>query len=129
MAVYSQDLRDRALSACQRGEPVTVIAERLEVSASWVHKVYRRFKETGEHTVHRMGGYRKPVLEPWKETIEGWIDQQPDLTLAEMTERLNKQGVAVAVSTLWHQLNRWGLTFKKKPARPRTASSRRANRT
>lgn len=113
MSVYSQDLRERALRACQRGEPVTVIAERLEVSASWVHKVYRRFQKTGEQTAPRLGGYRKPALEPWKEVILGWIREKPDLTLAEMTERLSERGINVHPSTLWHQLNRWGLTYKK----------------
>jgi hypothetical protein len=47
MAAYSQDLRNRALRAYQRGEPVTVIAERFEVNESWVHKVLQRFGATG----------------------------------------------------------------------------------
>lgn len=123
MAAYSQDLRDRALSACERGEPVTVIAERLEVSASWIHQVYRRFRETGEQVSRSPANHRKPVLDPWKETILGWISQQPDLTLAEITERLRAQGVEVAVSTLWYQLKRWGLTYKKKPAGARAGAS------
>ncbi len=123
MTVYSQDLRERALQACQRGESPAAVARRLEVSDSWVRQVYKRFLDTGERTAHRLGGYRKPCLEPWKESIQGWICEKPDLTLAEMAERLEESGVEVAVSTLWYQLNRWGLTYKKKPARPRTRAS------
>ncbi len=81
MAVYSQDLRERAIDAYERGEPVTVIARRLEVSESWVHRVSKRFRETGERTAHRVGGYRKPSLAPWQGTIQDWITEKPDLTL------------------------------------------------
>ena len=128
MAAYSQDLRERVLKARQQGEPVTAIAQRLEVSESWVHGVCKRFKETGERTAHRVGGYRRPCLEPWKESIQRWIAEKPDLTLSEMAERLSQNGVEVAVSTLWYQLSRWRLTYKKKSVRARTASSRRASR-
>jgi transposase len=122
MAAYSQDLRERVLRAYERGEPATAIARRLEVSESWVHGVCQRYRETGERTAHRIGGYRVSCLEPWRETILGWIAEQPDLTLAEMVERLGQNGVEVVVGTLWHQLNRWELTYKKKPARPRAGT-------
>ncbi|MDR0250277.1 MAG: IS630 transposase-related protein, partial [Burkholderiales bacterium] len=36
MAAYSQDLRDRVLSALERGERPTEIARRFEVSRRWV---------------------------------------------------------------------------------------------
>lgn len=123
MAAYSQDLRERVLKGCQQGEAVTAIAQRLEVSESWVHSVYKRFKETGERAARRVGGYRKSVLEPWKDTIWGWISEKSDLTLAEMTERLRENGVSVAESTLWYQLAHWRITYKKKPARARTTTT------
>lgn len=128
MVAYSQDLRERAIKACQRGEPVSVIARRLEVSESWIRRVYRRFQETGERTAHRLGGYRTSCLEPWKETIEGWIADKPDLTLAEMVGRLDEQGVTITIHPLWRQLKQWGLSFKKKPARSRATPSRRSSR-
>lgn len=128
MIAYSQDLRERAINACQRGEPVSVIARRLEVSESWVRRVYRRFQETGERASHRLGGYRVSCLASWKETIEGWIAEKPDLTLAEIVERLDEQGVAITTHPLWRQLKQWGLRFKKKPARSRAAPPRRASR-
>lgn len=124
MAAYSQDLRERVLKGCQQGEPVTAIAQRLEVSESWVHSVYKRFKETGERTARRVGGYRKSVLAPWKDTILGWISEKSDLTLAEMTERLGENGVRVGESTLWYQLSHWEMTYKKKPARARATTTR-----
>lgn len=127
MAAYSQDLRDRALAACERNESAAMIAQRLEVSESWVRQVYRRFKETGERTAHRLGGYRVSCIAPWKERIEGWIADKPDLTLVEITERLSDQNVRITSHPLWQQLKYWGLTYKKKSACSRAASIRRAS--
>jgi transposase len=42
-----------------------------------------------------------------------WIEQEPGLSLAELCQRLTKQGVAIKTGALWHQLNKWNLTFKK----------------
>lgn len=129
MVVYSQDLRDRVLGACERGEPVSQIAQRLEVSQSWIRGVYRRFRETGERTARQVGGYRKPCLASWEGTIRSWLEEQADLTLEEMVERLRENGIEIVVSTLWYQLERWGVSFKKKPARPRTRTPRRPGTT
>lgn len=70
MSAYSQDLRERALKAYERGEAVSDIAKRLEVSQNWVRSVFHRFKETGERTAHRVGGYRVSGLKGWEETIK-----------------------------------------------------------
>lgn len=42
-----------------------------------------------------------------------WIASSPDLTLAQFCERLAEEGIQIKVSALWHQLNKWGLSFKK----------------
>lgn len=120
MAAYSQDLRERVLNGYDRGERPADIAQRLEVSKTWVHSVYKRFKETGERSAHRLGGYRIPCLLSWEETIRSWIAEKPDLTLSEMVDRLAENGVEVGISTMWRQLDKWGLRFKKNAARPRT---------
>jgi transposase len=49
------------------------------------------------------------------------------LTLAQLCERLADQGIQIKTAALWHQLNKWGLSFKKNPARQRARSSRRAS--
>jgi transposase len=45
--------------------------------------------------------------------LRAWIEQEPGLSLAELCERLLAQGVSVKIGALWHQLNKWNLTFKK----------------
>jgi hypothetical protein len=52
--------------------------------------------------------------------------KEPDLSLAELCERLAKQGVSIKTGALWHQLNKWNLTFKKNPARQRARTRGRA---
>jgi transposase len=126
MQAYSQDLRDRVLRAVERGESPTEIAERFEVSRVWVYQVSDRFKETGERGSLRVGGYRRSRVADMEATLRGWLKLEPDLTLAELCERLAKQGVEIKVPALWHQLNKWNLSLKKNPARQRARARRRA---
>jgi transposase len=126
MYEYSQDLRDRVLRALERSERPTAIARRFEVSRMWVYRVRERWQRTGGRGSLPMGGYRRSrvaVLEP---LVRNWIEQQADLTLAETCARLAERGVTIRVPALWHQLDKWGLTFKKNPARQRARARRRA---
>lgn len=125
MQAYSQDLRDRALNALERGETALSVSQRLEVSVRWVKRVKHRLKEAGVRCSQRLGGYRRSRLEPYRQDIEGWIAQQPDMTLAEIIDKLtNEKAVTIGVTALWTQLNHWGLRFKKKYSRSRTTTSR-----
>ncbi len=45
--------------------------------------------------------------------MRAWIAAEPGLTLAELQERLASQGLEIKIGALWHQLNKWNLTFKK----------------
>ena len=125
MQAYSQDLRDRVLRAVQRGERPTDIAARFEVSRMWVYQVANRFRRSGERGSLRIGGYRRSRVADLEPTIRGWLKSQPDLTLAEMCERLREQHIEIKAPALWHQLNKWGLSFKKNPARQRARARRR----
>jgi len=113
MQPYSQDLRDRVLRALDRGDRPTEIARRFEVSRIWVYQVRGRVQATGERGSLRIGGYRRSKLAQSEQQLRGWIAEAPDLTLAELQQRLAGQGVAVKIGALWHQLNKWNLTFKK----------------
>jgi len=126
MRAYSQDLRDRVLSCLERKERPTEIARRLEVSRGWVHQVAKRFKE-GMRSSLPIGGKRRSKLEAFKEMIQNWIAQEPDLSLQNICQRLEEEtALRLKKSALWHQLNKWGLTFKKNAARQRARASRRA---
>lgn len=123
MYAYSSDLRDRVLGALERGERPTDIAKRYEVSRRWVYQVRDRFRQTGQRSSLPMGGYRRSRIAAMEPQLRAWIKAEADLTLAQMCERLAEQGFAIKVPALWHQLNKWRLTFKKNPARQRAGAS------
>lgn len=129
MQSYSQDLRERVLRALERGERPTDIARRFKVSREWIYKVRHRFLESGVRYSFRIGGHRVSRLEPLKATIHTWIAENVDVTLTEIVDRLKKRGVAIKVPALWHQLNKWGLSYKKNSSRQRARAGRRAART
>jgi len=120
MSAYSQDLRERVLRALDRGDRPTEIARRFEVSRIWVYQVRSRVLKTGERGSLRIGGYRKSRLSESEQQLRSWIAAEPGLTLAELQLRLSEQGITIKTGALWHQLNKWNLTFKKNSARHRT---------
>jgi len=113
MHSYSQDLRDRVLWALERGERPSAIARRLEVGRIWVYRVRDRKQKTGSRTSLQIGGHRRSRIAGWEAQLRAWLKAEPDLSLQQMCDRLAQEEVAVKPGALWHQLDKWGLTFKK----------------
>jgi transposase len=129
MQSYSQDLRDRVLRALARGEGPSAIAERFEVSRFYVYQVRDREQETGIRSSFQIGGHRRSRIQDAEPVLRRWIAAEPGLTLEELRERLAEQGIAIKIGALWHQLNKWNLTFKKNAARQRARARGRAGGT
>ena len=125
MHSYSQDLRDRVLWALARGERPSDIARRLEVGRVWVYRVRDRKQKTGLSTSFQIGGHRRSRIAALEPLLRAWLEAEPELSLQQICDRLAHQDVAVKPGALWHQLNQWKLTFKKKPARQRATARRR----
>ncbi len=106
---YSQDLRDRVLSACDRGLKTKQVVEAFAVSPAWVRRVKQRRRENGETSARPMGGPRVIKIEMIR--LAKLVTEQPDATVAELRQRLRVQcsesGVTMA-------LKRLGLTLKKR---------------
>ena len=126
MRAYSQDLRDRVLGALEREERPTAIARRYEVSRVWVYQVLKRWQQDGQRHSLRVEGYRRSRIAHKEQQLRQWLEAAPDMTLVELSERLAQEGIELKVPALWHQLNKWGLSFKKNPARQRAVSRARA---
>ena len=111
MRTYSMDLRLRVLAACDDGLDTADVAERFAVSPAWVRRVKQRRRETGE-TGPRVQARRgpRPALDGHADELRRLVAAEPDLTPAELRDRL---GVAVSPLTVWRMLRRLGLTFKK----------------
>lgn len=126
VASYSLDLRKRILKACDEGGKTKAVAQRFEVSESFVRALKRRRRTTGKIEALPKNSGPKPKLKPHEDKLRSLIKAQPDATLEELRERL---GVDVELSTLWHAINRLGLSVKKNRIRQRAAARRRTKST
>lgn len=114
-APLSQDLRGRIAHLVEQGSSVRAAAERFEVSPSAAIKLMQRVRATGSTAPAKIGGYRRPILEPYAETLRSIATSRPGITLKEMREALHDLGIEVkALSTVAEMLQRLGLTHKKR---------------
>jgi transposase len=120
-ATISADLRVRILEARQAGETASEIAERFEVSTAFVRRLMQRYRQTGSLAPSDAPRGPKPKLAEQADQLRQLNAQQPDLTPAEIRQRL---GLTVSLLTIWRMLRRLGLTFKKSPSMPPNAAVR-----
>lgn len=106
---YSQDLRDRILSASDKGMKTSEVARLLDVSPSWVRRVKQRHREHGETSPRPRGGVT--VVKIDLEQLRALVEEQPDATIAELHRRL---GVECSQSAVGAALKRLRLSFKKR---------------
>jgi len=111
---YSVDLRRRVVRFVEKGHSRREAARVFELSPSFVIILMRRYKATGNLAGWSRGGTRHDRLSRHLDTLVSWIEAQPSLTLAEMSERLGVQhGVSSTESGLSKLLRRSGYTYKK----------------
>jgi transposase len=113
----SNDLRERVVAAVRGGESCRAVAARFGVAVSSVVKWSLRHRATGSVAPGKMGGHRKPILEPHRGFIMERIGQTPHLTLHGLKDELAARGVKVSHNAVWMFLQREGLRFKKNAAR------------
>ena len=111
----SQDLRRRIVRAVQKGCSIRQAAARYEVSPSAAVKLMRRLRQTGSMVPERIGGHRRPVLEPHQDLLRSLVDAKSGITLAEIQAELRARGIEVqALSTIQLMLKGMDLTYKKR---------------
>jgi transposase len=113
----SNDLRERVVAAVREGASCRVVASRFGVAVSSVVKWRQRARRTGSVAPRRMGGHRRPILEPPRALILARLKERPETTLTEMRERLvAERGVRVSLDPIWRFLRTERQTYKKRPA-------------
>ncbi|ODT68582.1 MAG: transposase [Pelagibacterium sp. SCN 63-23] len=117
-APLSNDLRERVVGAVATGESCRSVATRFGVAVSSVVKWNQRYRATGSVAPGKMGGHRRPVLEPHRGFIIERINQTSHLTLHGLKDELAARGVKVSHNAVWLFLRREGLSFKKNAVRP-----------
>jgi len=127
MKAYSNDLRLRIIEMIQANELSQAdIAEHFSVSLPFVEKLWHRFRTTGSYRAKPHAGGVKRFLRADGQLIRELVKAQPDLTLAELCERVSKAtGKAqVTTATMCVELQRLKLPLKKSRF---TLSSEKAN--
>ena len=113
----SMDLRERVVAAVAGGDSSRTVASRFGVAVSSVVKWSQRYRSTGSFEPGKMGGHRKPVLDPHRVFIVKRLNQTPHLTLHALKDELAARGVKVSHNAVWLFLRREGLRFKKNAVR------------
>jgi putative transposase len=125
-APLSRDLRERIVRFVEGGASVRQAGLRFEVSPSAAIKLMQRVRKTGSTVPAKIGGYRKPILEPHAETLRAIVESKPGMTLKEMRDALHARGIVVkALSTISDMLHRLKLSYKKSLKSRRAGSARR----
>ena len=109
---YSDDLRQKLVEAWQAGHGTQAeLAEWFGVSLSWVEKVLRRWRTTGQTAARPFRHGPLPVIRPAR--LERLVQRHPAATLAELGRRLH-----VSASTVHRTLARLDLPRKKRHSTP-----------
>jgi transposase len=112
MRAYSADLRQRILTAVQRGEhSIRQIARLFCVSLSTVVRLLQLHRQTGSLRPRPPGLKPRALDEAAEAHLLELVREQPDATLAELRDRL---GVPCCLMTIARALERHGITRKKK---------------
>lgn len=113
MATISMDLRQRILKAYDRGDVTREeVSRRFEVSLGFVKKLIQQRRHTGDISSRHHRSGRKPlILASHRLGLRALLTKQPDLTLAEIRDRL---GLACTVQAIHYVLVDMGMTYKKR---------------
>lgn len=109
---YSQDLRERVLTAVEAGESVEEAADRFAVGRSTAYRWVTVAREEGRRAAKRQGGGPQPIIRDEIEmALRRMLEKANHLTLAECRDRLAAEtGVRVHLWTVGRALRRIGWT-------------------
>jgi transposase len=121
---YSDDLRRKLLAAYERAEiGLEQLADQFGVSYGYTKKIRRQQLQSGqmERLPQRSHGPASRVTEPVREYVLRQVQLQPDLTAAELKQKL-EEGLQVRLSKtrIFVELQRLGLRRKKNPSTRRS---------
>jgi transposase len=124
---YGDDLRRKFLSAYDEGAgTLEDLAERFVVSLGWAKKISAQRNRSGqaERVRHQPGRKLQAGAEAEKQVI-AWVRAQPDLTLAELSAKLNREAsVVLSRGRVWYLVRRLGLRLKKSRSTPESATQK-----
>lgn len=96
-------------------ESAREVAERLDVSVSYVVKARQRRDRSGRITAGPESFARRPMLADYHDAISQRVRERSDGTLEDLRAWLARSGVSISLGTMWNTVRRLGLTLKKDP--------------
>jgi len=118
----SQDLRIRLVKKVATGMSCRQAAEHFDVSASSAIRFSKQYETEGSLAPKERKPYRRR-LDPYGGDILIWIEETPDMTLQELSQRLSEiHTFRAPKSTIDDWLRRQNISFKKNRTRQRTGA-------
>jgi len=109
--LFGPELRKKMLAAVERGESVSSVAARFEVTRRGLEKLIRRCEERGTIEPLRPGPKKPTKLTPADDAKMGTlIEADPGITLKAIIPHLS---VEVVESTVYRRLQKLGYSLKK----------------
>lgn len=126
MAQYlSEDLRIRVIRAVEGGMSRNGAARHFGVSIASAVRWMDDYLRTGRTAPKARGGDRRSArIEAQHDFLMAAIEEIPDITLAELRDRLTRErGETFGVSTIHDFFRRHGVSFKKRRLMPASKSA------
>ena len=114
---YPNEIRRQLLQAYESGaETQQELALRFNVSLGYVNKIRTHQIRTGqaERTPQARHGPKSRVTNSAQEAIQGIMRETPLITVNELREKLQKNGIQLGRSRIYQEVCNLGLRFTKK---------------
>lgn len=131
MKPYSTDFRTKIVETKQKtNESIQQIANRFQVSYSFVNRLLKRYEATASMEPKPHGGGKQPKLNSQQiDIVTQLVEEDNDATLQQLSERLmEKTGIKVSIPTICRLLQKLELTRKKKTLHANEAESERVQK-
>jgi len=122
---YGDDLRRKLLHAYDQGEgTLEELAGRFSVSLAWAKKISAQRNRTGQAERMPYHPGRKPAVGvEMHPQVKAWFVAQPDLTLAEVQEKLKQEAsISLCQPQISRLLQKLDLRLKKSRSTPPSAT-------
>ena len=113
---HSLDLRQRIIATVQSGGSARAAARRFGVSVSSAINLVRRWRMTGSYAPGQVGGQKKRKLSGHEDWLHDVMSCEPDITLAELRDRLTAKGISISLQSINDTLHALGYRYKKNRA-------------
>ncbi len=120
---YGNSFRRRVIEAIEGGMSRHAAARHFRIAPSTAIGWMKRYRETRSYKAFKRGGYCRPILEGYEESLLLLIQQNPSITCREIQLFLCIQNIKIDETTISRFLRKLGISFKKNATRNRAKPS------